>query len=376
MSEHRVLFVGLGELGSQVFDTVLRVPGKYRFLVAGRNVDFLRQRTNASLFATMQLGFFPEVSCVYLDVWNIDQTAETISRFRPDVIFCALTMQPWMTIAHLPPVAFEQLYPAMAGPWLPWSLVTVQKLMQAIEQTGLAINVINASYPDAINTILRRVNLAPTIGIGNLANNIPALRKSVALKLNVPLEHVEIRFIAAHYVSHKISRIGTAGGAPFHLTALVDGKDQTHLLKRDELFDLLPTLFKRSGKGAGHLVTAASASVVFNGIVNNTGVITHAPGPNGLPGGYPIQMNAEGIKLALPDGVTLDTAVQINEIGLRFDGIEKIEEDGTVIFTKEHMAVLKQTLGYACERMPLSETEYWARELQAKYGAFAKQHGT
>jgi hypothetical protein len=225
-----------------------------------------------------------------------------------------------------------------------------------------------------VNTILRRVNLAPTTGIGNLANNVPALRKSIALKLAVPLEQVEVCFIAEHYVSHHISRRGNAGGAPFHLTALVEGRDQTHLLAQTNLFDLLPTLFKRSGKGAGHLVTAASASVVFDGIANNTGRITHAPGPNGLPGGYPIQVNTEEIKLLLPDGVTLDVALQINEAGLCFDGIEKIEDDGTVVFTEEHMAILKKTLGYSCTRMPVSETEYWAKELQAKFAAATNKY--
>jgi hypothetical protein len=38
------------------------------------------------------------------------------------------------------------------------------------------------------------------------------------------------------------------------------------------------------------------------------------------------------------------------------------------------MAILKETLGYECLRMPLSEVEERARELRAKYAAFARKH--
>jgi hypothetical protein len=258
---------------------------------------------------------------------------------------------------------------------LPWSLALPYKLMQAVHQTGLAIKLVNASYPDAVNAILNKVDLTPTTGIGNLANNIPALKKSIALKLNVSLEKIQLYFVAQHYVSHKISRVGNTGGAPFHLTVLVDGNDLTHQLDREHIFDLLPTVFNRSGKGAGQLITAASATVVVEGIINNTGVITHAPGPNGLLGGYPVKVDAQGVEVVLPSHIPLTSAIQINEAGLHLDGIEKIENDGTVYFTEQNMTILKSLLGYECKQMRLSEVEDWAKELQAKYAEVANKYG-
>jgi hypothetical protein len=59
---------------------------------------------------------------------------------------------------------------------------------------------------------------------------------------------------------------------------------------------------------------------------------------------------------------------------MRFDGIERIESDGTVYFAEKNMAILKETLGYECKRLPLSEVEYRARELYAKYQEFAGKH--
>lgn len=373
MRQKRILFIGFGNLGKQVFDEFVRVPGNHHFLVGGRNVADLQWRANVSLLNALQLGLYPKIGCAYMDLNNVEQTAETIAHFAPDIIFCAVTMQPWLRITMLPQPYFEKLYRAQVGPWLPLTLTPVYKLMQAVQETGLSIKVINASYPDVINAVLSRVNLAPTTGIGNIANNIPALRASIAFKLRQPIEQVDVRFFAAYSLSHRISRQGNAGGIPFHLTALVDGEDVTHSLDLETVFDLLPTKFNRSVKDGSQLITAASATVVFNSMVNDIETITHVPGPNGLPGGYPVRVNAHGVKVVLPPGLTLETAIHINEADLRFDGIDRIEDDGTVVFTEQQMAPLAELLGYSCQRMPIVEVEQWAKELYDKYQAFAEK---
>ncbi len=371
MKEKRILFIGLGELGSEIFDLLVRVPGKHTFLVGGRNEQYLRQRTNLSVLAATQLGLYPDVACTYMDVWNIDQTAQTISLFQPDILFCAVTLQRWGVISALPQPLAEKLYAAQMGPWLPLHLTLVHKLMQAVKQTGLVIKVINATYPDVVNPVLGKIGLAPTTGIGGLANNVPALRKSIALKLQQPLEQVDVRFFTQRYLSHRISRAGDAGGAPFHLTALVGGKNLTHLLDMETIFDLLSTTFKRA---PGHLMTAASAAVVFEGIANDTGKITHAPGPNGLPGGYPVKLHEKSVEVVLPDDLTIEDAIRLNEDCMKFDGIERINESGAVYFSDREMSILKEMFGYECKYMPISEVEDRAMELRAKYVAFASKY--
>jgi len=68
-------------------------------------------------------------------------------------------------------------------------------------------------------------------------------------------------------------------------------------------------------------------------------------------------------------------AIQLNQDGMKFDGIEKIDEQGTVYFADREMSILKEMLGYECKCMALAETENWARELQAKYAEFAERQG-
>ncbi len=329
MSEHRVLFVGLGSLGSQIFDLLVRVPGRLSFLVGGRDLEYLKQRINLSFFAAAQLGSHPNVSWAFMDLWNVEQTAETITRFRPDIIFCAATLQRTEAIYHLPASVSEQLAAAQLGPRLPLHLTLIYKLMQAVKMTRLTITVLNAVYPDVVGPVLHRVGLAPTTGIGDLANNSPALRQSIALHLDMPIEHVGVRQIMARYVSYWLVR-RPLEDVPYHLTALVDNEEPLSSLDLRTIARPLLTSLKRSGGVPGLLMTAASATLVFDGIVNNTGVVTHAPGPNGLLGGYPVKIDAQGIEVVLPPHVSLEAALQINEAGLRLDGIQKIEDDGTV----------------------------------------------
>src|SRR5437899_3183077 len=110
------MFVGLGEVGGTIFDLFVRTAGQHLFLVGGRNLEALRPRVNLSVYAAMQLGYLPEVQLATVDLANIDQTAATIAQFKPDLIFCAATLQKWGVLNILPPKLRDQLYQAQIGP--------------------------------------------------------------------------------------------------------------------------------------------------------------------------------------------------------------------------------------------------------------------
>lgn len=360
----KILFVGLGDLGSQVFDLfVLRAKKDDQFLIGGRNLDYLRERVRWTAAAALQLGVPVKVDVTYMDVWNIDQTAQTISSFKPDVIFSSMTIQSSSAIKHLPAPIFQKLEQARGGPWLPTTLVLVYKLMQAVKQTGLKIIVLNGGTPDNSHEILGKVGLAPTSGIGNIALTVPPLKQAIAEQLHRPLEQMEVLFFAHAYVVQSLRR-GTTGGGRFHLSAFVDGEDVTVQLDLPALFSVLPATLEHEYT---QLLTAASAATVFDALTTGSSLVVYAPGPNGLPGGYPLRGGKQGLEVVLPQDLTLEEAILINQEGQRREGIEKVESDGTVYFAERNMAILKETLGYECLRMPLSEVEERAKELRAKY---------
>src|SRR5580700_8694139 len=247
MDTTRVLLIGLGSLGSQVLDLLLRIPVDLEVLVCSLSESKLEQRTNLSHLAALQLGCNPRASWAQLDVSDVDRTAELIARFRPDIIFSAVCLQSWWVIGTLPKEAFDRLDRSQVGPWLPMHLALVYKLMRAVRASGHRAIVVNASYPDVVNPMLNKVGLGPDIGVGNVSNAIPGLRMALSFTLGVPVEQIQVRFFAHHYVSHRLSGKGNSGGAPFHLTVYLEGKDITPHIDIGTVCKLLATRFKRLG---------------------------------------------------------------------------------------------------------------------------------
>jgi hypothetical protein len=89
--------------------------------------------------------------------------------------------------------------------------------------------------------------------------------------------------------------------------------------------------------------------------LNDTNELAHAPGANGLIGGYPLRINGERVEVVLPAGVSMEQAVKINEDGARAEGVEQITNDGTLIFTDEAAGICKELYGVEVKKLPLSD---------------------
>jgi hypothetical protein len=66
----------------------------------------------------------------------------------------------------------------------------------------------------------------------------------------------------------------------------------------------------------------------------------------------------------------MEEAIRINEEHQKYDGIEKIEDDGTVVHTEKAVKFMKETLGYDCSSVKIEENEEKAKELMYLYREF------
>jgi hypothetical protein len=155
---------------------------------------------------------------------------------------------------------------------------------------------------------------------------------------------------------------------------MLDGEDITADLDIHAVFADIPTRFRRPGGRDGQILTASSAVTITLAMADDTGDITHAPGPAGLPGGYPVRVDRNGGSVILPKDLMLEEAIRINEDGQRYDGIERIEDDGTVHYTESSVAIMKEMLGYDCNVMKLGDTEAQSEELGRKFREFAGKY--
>lgn len=157
---------------------------------------------------------------------------------------------------------------------------------------------------------------------------------------------------------------GNTGGSPFYMKVMID--DKVIKIKEEEFFANLIPLGRRPGGAQANPVVACSCKII-TGILFNTRELGHAPGPNGLSGGYSIKISAQGVEVFIPEGLTLEEAIRINNDGQKFDGVESIQNDGTVVITEKTAAIFKKLLDFDCRTYKVNETEARSKELDERF---------
>lgn len=369
MGEKKVMIIGLGHLGTYALEFLVRTPGIDSIFTAGINREEGLSRTTIAILGAAQMGFYPHVEFFPLDLNNIDEVTSILKRVSPDVILSCVTLQSWWVILEMPSDIYKKLeVVAGLGPWLPMQVTLNYKLMQAVKRAGIKTHVIVASFPDAVCPILGKVGLAPTIGLGNIDNFIPEIRKIVGEKMGIPMRNISVYLIASHALRSTM-KLGMKS-IPYFLKIFAEGKDVT---ERFDLDQLLFNAVNLMGRWQSDSKVASSGVKNALAILNNTGEITHSPGPHGLPGGYPVRLSSKGAEVVLPEGIGMEEAIRINEGGQKYDGIEKIEDDGTVICTEEAVKLMKELFGYDCRRIGVGEMEEKAKELSSLYREYVKK---
>lgn len=366
------MFVGGGDLCLQILKML--VPrDDFVFYLAGRDLEKVTRSCNLLRLGCLQLGGTCTVYPVVMDLaeGHIEANARTIYRIRPDIIFNSASLQSWRVITQLPPEHYQSLDRARLGPWLPMHLAPAYELMRAIKHSGIKAVTVNAAFPDAVNVVLDKVGMAPDTGIGGIANMIPAVRLSIARLAMRPPENVQVRLVAQQGFCQQVARMGLAPDAQYRLTYWVDNLDRTGEFADEVIFNAVCTNFRSLGGVDINFFNAISAVRLLENLHAEHEIITHVPGPNGLPGGYPVRVGLGQVLLALPYGVSRSDAIEVNQRGQRQDGISAIRADGSVSFASEQMAVMEALLGFTMSNLQLQDVHQYAAELGRKYQSFA-----
>jgi hypothetical protein len=371
MKERSIMIFGLGDLGGYVLEFLARVPNIPKIVTADINGEWGERKTNSAIAGASQFDLYPDIEFRQLDAFNIEKTAKILQEVQPTIIYNSMTLQSWWVITQLPQEAYKTIDEARYAPWYPMHFVPTYKLMQAVKQSGINTQVVNAAFPDLVNPVLAKIGLSPTVGIGNIDNLICSLKLVGAKVFNAPLRSVTIYMVAPHFVSYYMGRFGNSGGAPYYLKVMIDDKDVTPKMNKDEFVSKVTTFGKRPGSIQAHPVVASSVCRIIMGILFDTKQIGHAPGPNGLPGGYPIKLSASGVEVFLPENLTLEEAIRINNEAQVYEGVESIEEDGTVVLTEKSSGIFKKLLDFDGKVYTVKNCEAKAKELDEKFKKWA-----
>jgi hypothetical protein len=376
------MLIGLGDLGSITLELLAREEGLGRIVVGSRNVERATARCNLARLGAIAQGRVPSISFVPLDLNNRQAVGEVVDREAPDIIIGTATMQTWWLPSLLPPQQRAAIYSSRFGVWLPVHLTLMLKLMQALHEADYRGVTLTAPFPDVVNCVLSRLGLAPTCGLGNIAQFVPKVRWLATKRLGTPLDAVRVLMVAHHALGPAVVRSKTDHMPPYFLRIEHGGQDVTEAIGADEL---LVAPYRRTAGPASHFLTAGATVRLVRALLSPTDmkgneatpdeVLLHEPGPNGLPGGYPVIVYDGGVQPAPIDGLTLAEAIDINQRSHRFDGIERIEEDGTVVFCPQAADALRAELGYNCTRLAPDDSEGRAKELIARFREYAERHG-
>lgn len=367
-----VMLVGLGDLGGVILELLARQPWLDRIVVGSVTAHDAVARCNLAQLGAVAQGYDPSISFIPLDLTDTDAVADVVHRERPDIVLSTASLQTWWLPDLLPPAKARLIKRAGFGVWLPVHSVLTLKLMQGIRKAAYEGLVLTAPFPDVVNCVLGRMGLAPTCGVGNLSEIVPKVRLLAARQLGTELDRVSVTLVAHHALQRYVMWLGEDGHPPYFIRVEWDGTDVTAAVRPDELlFAQLPVATGR----VIHFLTAGTTVRLLRALSSNEPTFLHVPGPNGLPGGYPVWVSNSGVDLFDIEGLPLDDAIAINERSHRYDGIERIEPDGTVVFRSDSAAILLAELGYDCERLGPNEIEGRAAEMRARFKEYGRKCG-
>lgn len=367
MVEGTVLLVGAGDVGRHVANYLACYRSVEKMIVVDRDEGRARSAAANAEMCAHYLGNYPSVEARGLDLGDEDQTVRLLREVSPSVVYNSTTMFPYSYYTPLAKRRAAELglrgyYP---GHTLAKDLVLIHKLMRAVKSTGVPVKVVNVAFPDNTHPVLGKVGLSPTVGSGNVDNLAMNVRKLAANKLGVPAHNLTVTLISHHAVSQSWV---DPSQVPYYLKIRMGENDLT---KR---FDTNALIVEGNNLPVDDQQMAAISSVkMIVSILEDRGEIVHGAGVNGMPGCVTARLDRRGAEVVLPDDLTLDQVVQIGLGGMKFDGIERVEDDGTAVFTEATAEYMRRALDLDWPRMRLDQAEEMSHDLAAAYDRMAKK---
>ena len=357
-----VLVSGVGQLGGWALELLARTPGVERIVTVKRSPWQGPSWTTIAMLGSAIEGHTKQFEHRQADLADEQAVARLLAEVRPDAIVHSATVQSPRVLsgAAIDPGRRAEVRAATFGMWLPWHLWPAAQLTRAVELAGIETHVVNASFPDVVNVaIWRRFGHGPAAGAGNLEVCAARVLRYVMATTGRPAAEIDVALVG----SHALLTRGTV--VPHHFRLTIDAADATEQVDLTAALSTWPEVIDWHGSVPNSLY-AGSAVKNALALVGTEPLETHVTAPVGLPGGYPATIGSGRVDLRLPPDLSAAEAVAINDRAARFDGVDRIEADGTVVYTADARAAM-ENLGYRCEAVGFDDLRERCEELQRLY---------
>lgn len=313
-----ILVTGTGSFAARiVFDIAATAKRPVRVRIAGRNrarLEWLTTASNARAKIFSTPAWFDSAEA---DLLSVDAAAQLLAGAQPRLIVQAASVQTSSVIAQTGNAWTRLVAEGGLSATAIFQAVISRNVGKAIKATGQNAALINCSFPDVVNGMLVAMGHPILCGTGNVA-----ILSSVFAGSGVVPDGADLK-VLSHYQNLMSFRRAPSERGGETARVWIDNREVADVFALFAGVKLTPEpVIDISGASGVPLMLAYVSGKQWRG---------HVPGPNGLPGGYPVVLEAGELKLDLPSDLGRDAAVAWNEAFERRNGL--IVEDGKAIYT-------------------------------------------
>jgi hypothetical protein len=342
-----IVLFGTGSFAQRIlFDIAATAPKPVRVAVAGRNIarlDWLRTAANA------RAAIFERPVTVIarpVDLSSATAAAEVIGPLAPSVIVQAASAQTSSVISTQGNAWSRLVAEGGLSATAVFNALLTLRVAQATKAVRPAAHLVNCCYADVVNALIAARGLPVTCGVGNVAILAAVFSGELGVRKAGPVK------VLAHYQTITPFRRPAAerrGPVP---RVWIEGEEVGDVYARFSSVKLTPEpVIDVSGANGVPLMLA---------MADGRDCLAHAPGPNGLPGGYPVALRSGKLELDLPTGLSRAEAISWNARFEQENGIV-VDADGQVHYTG--------TLHDAFNKVsPAIAKGFHVRDLEAVFG--------
>ena len=329
----RVLLISLVDLGYRIAAGIAAWPALEEVVCAGGG-----RRQGPFLAGKLDSSYETCVRFVPLDATSQRDVETVINREQPAlIVICASLLNPWETLAATSERG-KRARDAGTAILLPAMLPILLSVMRAVRNVDFRGPVASLPWPDGTHPILAKLGLCPTVGLGNAS--------MILMRVRSALRH---RAIREGQKPEELPLVRVLGDASTLWPCLAgvppdDRQDGCRVYIGEQGARADELAYEGHPWPAGfHLneLTATSSLPVLKALLPGASELRFTcPGVDGNPGGYPVRITEGQVTYDLPPDLTLSDAIVINTRHLRDDGIERIEDDGTLVYTDQARAVM------------------------------------
>jgi len=357
---------GTGNIGSKIFQATIESRIFSRIVITGFKKNIGESLVSNALFATYSKNSFPDIQFLKLDMNNNDHLKVILKRLKPRVIIqAAVPISPKIILQAAKKKLKEQglseagITSGLYAHILPICLIFTVNLLKELKKLALNTIVFNLPYPDTANAVLAKADLGNPISAGTIDLTAFGICKAISELYNVPLKELQVK-----HVSHHALRVNLPGKVPFFLKAYrkgipfdISGTEEQIILKAIKITSEHDISWMVGESTAKHVKAILSPNTIYS----------HMPGFRDVPGGIPIIIGNGEVRQNLPEGLTMNEVIEINNKGMYIDGVESIEDNGIVKFNKYTARYLKDVLGLNWESFNLEQINHICKDILAAY---------